>query len=162
MTSSTETAMTDDTRRTARSLSTQECENLRIVAGMMIPPSRRYNVPGADDPLIFGDIVASIERDEDALRRALRHLDQLADGRLPELDGEARTRVLRAFRERFTELTGIMEATIARCYYRDDRVMASIGMEVRPPFPLGYEVDEGDWSLLDPVRARGKMYRDAQ
>jgi hypothetical protein len=34
-------------------------------------------------------------------------------------------------------------------------------MEPRPPFPEGFEVEEGDWSLLDPVRARPKLYRDA-
>ena len=38
--------------------------------------------------------------------------------------------------------------------------MESLGMEARPPFPKGYEVEQGDWSLLDPVRARPKMYRE--
>ena len=53
----------------------------------------------------------------------------------------------------------MIEAVTARCYYRDDRVMASIGIEVRPPFPEGYAVEEGDLSLLDPVRARGPIWR---
>ena len=30
-----------------------------------------------------------------------------------------------------------------------------------PPFSKGFEVEQGDWSLLDPVRARPKLYRDA-
>jgi len=47
----------------------------------------------------------------------------------------------------------------AQCYYRDDRVMLSIGMEPRPPHPLGYVVEQGDWSLLDPVRGRDDLYR---
>ena len=37
--------------------------------------------------------------------------------------------------------------------------MRSLDMEPRPPFPLGYTLEEGDWSLLDPVRARPKFYR---
>jgi hypothetical protein len=45
------------------------------------------------------------------------------------------------------------------CYYRDDRVMRSLGQEPRPPFPKGHVVEQGDWSLLDPVRARPPMYR---
>ena len=49
---------------------------------------------------------------------------------------------------------------ILQCYYRDDRVMRSLDMEVRPPFPKGFEVEQGDWSLLDPVRARPKLYRE--
>ena len=57
-------------------------------------------------------------------------------------------------------MAAILELVIAQCYYRDDRVMRAIGMEPRAPFPKGYDVEQGDWSLLDPVRARGKIYRD--
>lgn len=41
---------------------------------------------------------------------------------------------------------------VVQCYYRDDCVMRSLGMEVRPPFPKGFEVEQGDWSLLDRAR----------
>ena len=53
-----------------------------------------------------------------------------------------------------------LERIILQCYYRDDRVMRSLGLEVRPPYPKGFEVEQGDWSLLDPVRARPKLYRE--
>jgi hypothetical protein len=46
-------------------------------------------------------------------------------------------------------------------YYRDDRVLEAIGIDARAPFPEGYEVEPGDLSLLDPVKARGQIYRDA-
>ena len=59
---------------------------------------------------------------------------------------------------------GVKVATLSRvvlaCYYRDDRVVRSLGLEPRPPFPLGHTLEQGDWSLLDPVRARPKMWRD--
>ncbi len=45
-------------------------------------------------------------------------------------------------------------------YYRDDRVLLAIGHEARAPFPKGYEVEQGDWSLLDPVKRRAKLWRD--
>ena len=48
---------------------------------------------------------------------------------------------------------------VAQCYYRDARIMQSLGMEVRPPFPEGFQVEQGDWSMLDPVRARKPFYR---
>ena len=48
-----------------------------------------------------------------------------------------------------------------RCYYRHTRVMTSLGMEPRPPYPGGFELEQGDWSLLDPVRKRGRIWRDA-
>jgi hypothetical protein len=58
------------------------------------------------------------------------------------------------------ELT-LLTRIILQCYYRDDRVMRSLDMEIRPPFPKGFEVPQGDWSLLDPVRKRPPFYRDA-
>ena len=39
--------------------------------------------------------------------------------------------------------------------------MRSLEMEARAPFPKGFEVEAGDWSLLDPVRARSPIWRDA-
>ena len=54
-----------------------------------------------------------------------------------------------------------MGRVILQCYYRDDRVMRSLGLETRPPFPLGRTLPQGDWSLLDPVRVRPKFYREA-
>jgi hypothetical protein len=50
---------------------------------------------------------------------------------------------------------------ILQCYYRDDRVMRSLELEPRPPFPKGHTLEQGDWSLLDAVRGRAKMWRDA-
>ena len=47
------------------------------------------------------------------------------------------------------------------CYYQDYRVMHAIDLPARAPYPLGYDVDSGDLSLLDPVKTRGKIYRDA-
>jgi hypothetical protein len=48
---------------------------------------------------------------------------------------------------------------VLQCYYRDDRVLRSLGLELRPPFPKGYELEAGDWSLLDPVKARPSVLR---
>jgi hypothetical protein len=69
--------------------------------------------------------------------------------------------VLTRFRPDEPAHAAILEAVTVGCYYRGDRRLTSIGMEPRPPFPRGFEIEEGDWSLLDPVRARGPVYRDA-
>jgi hypothetical protein len=53
-----------------------------------------------------------------------------------------------------------LSRAVLQCYYRDDRVIRSLGMEPRPPFPKGHVLEQGDWSLLDPVRTRPKMWRD--
>ena len=58
----------------------------------------------------------------------------------------------------FRATGGAAAATLVRvvlqCYYRDDRVLALAGPELRAPFPKGYTLEQGDWSLLDPVKAR--------
>ena len=51
---------------------------------------------------------------------------------------------------------------VLQCYYRDDRVLRSLGLELRAPFPKGYTLEQGDWALLDPVRARAGTLRRAQ
>ena len=45
-------------------------------------------------------------------------------------------------------------------YYSAEPVVAALKGSARPPHPLGYEVESDDLSLLDPVRARGKLYRE--
>lgn len=142
-------------------LSDTELRSLRIVVGAMIPASTEYEVPGADDDLIFADIAASIGRDEAAVRTALAELDRLAGGSLADASQAVQDEAFARLRARHASLVPALVALTARCYYRDDRVMRAIGMEVRPPFPKGFTVEQGDWSLLDPVRARGPIWRKA-
>lgn len=49
---------------------------------------------------------------------------------------------------------------ILGAYYRDDRVLLALGLEARAPFPKGYVLEQGDWSLLDTVRRRPAFWRD--
>jgi hypothetical protein len=44
----------------------------------MIPASAEFDVPGADDPMIQADIVATLGRDTDLVREALDELARLA------------------------------------------------------------------------------------
>jgi hypothetical protein len=55
-------------------------------------------------------------------------------------------------RETGAEALASLTRITLQCYYRDDRVMRSLGMEPRSPFPEGFELEQGDWSPLDPVR----------
>ena len=134
-------------------------DDLRIIAAMMIPSSAEYDVPGADDPAIQADILATLGRDTERVREALDHIARLAGGPLAALDQARREAVAKQFRA----TGGVAAATLARvvlqCYYRDDRVLRSLGLELRPPFPKGYALEQGDWSLLEPVKARASMWR---
>jgi hypothetical protein len=142
-------------------LSPPQRRSLRCLLGHMIPASTEYGVPGADDELIFADVVASSTPHADDINEAVQHLDDLADGCFADLDAARQQAIAEEFRRRAPALAGLLAAIAVQCYYRDDRVMRSLDMEPRPPFPKGFDVETGDWSLLDAVRARPKFYRDA-
>ena len=140
-------------------LSASEARDLRAFAATMIPASAQYGVPGADDETIFGDILRSLGRDRADVGRALERLAVLAGGAFADLVADRRLEVANSFRAEGGVLLVAITRVILLCYYRDDRVMRSLGQEPRPPFPKGHIVEQGDWSLLDPVKARRPLYR---
>jgi hypothetical protein len=142
-------------------LSSAETRDLRCIAGMMIPASTEFGVPGADDAIIFADIVKSLGRDVRDVQTALGTLTALAGGAFAEQNAVRRYEVVDAFRARGGAEVAALSRVILQCYYRDDRVVHSLGLEPRPPFPKGHTLEQGDWSLLDPVRKRPKLWRDA-
>jgi hypothetical protein len=140
-------------------LTAEQTSDLRALAGTIIPPSEAYGVPGADE-VIFADILRSLERDHNDISQALAHLARLAGGTFAGLAPARRTEVAAAFREAGGAQLAALVRVVLLCYYRDDRVMRSLGQEPRAPFPKGHVVEQGDWSLLDPVRKRPRMYRE--
>lgn len=145
----------------ASALSADQRRSLHALLGLMIPASARHAVPGADDERIFADVLVSIAPIADRIAELLRRLDELAGEPFADLDPARREQVAQRLRQGRSSLLMGLVSVVAQCYYRDDRVMRSLGMEARPPFPQGFELPEGDWALLEPVRRREKMYRDA-
>jgi hypothetical protein len=142
-------------------LGPSERATLQAAAALVIPASAEWDVPGADDPLILADIEATLGRDRDAVLAALAHLDAAAGGPLAEQPAPRRAAAAAWLREHQRALADTLAQQVAACYYRDERVMRSIGLPPRPPYPDGYAVPAGDLSLLDPVRARGRLWREA-
>jgi hypothetical protein len=140
-------------------LTAEQTRDLCALAGTIIPPSEAYGVPGADDEAIFADILRSLERDRNDICQALDQLARLAGGAFADLEPERRGEVAAAFRQAGGAQLAALVRVVLLCYYRDDRVMRALGQEPRPPFPKGHVVEQGDWSLLDPVRKRPRMYR---
>ncbi len=140
-------------------LTDAEARDLRALAGLMIPASTTYKVPGADDDLIFADIVNNLERDTEDTRTTLAHLARLAGGAFADLVPDRRRDVAATFKKEGGAPLFALNRVVLLCYYRDDRVMRSLGQEPRSPFPKGHVVEQGDWSLLDPVKKRAPMWR---
>ena len=127
------------------SFSDVEVKALKWLASQIIPSSDNYNLPGADDPNVFAEIL----RDAARLRSTLHAmLTDVGNG----MDVTELRRVHAA-------AAVALQQVVVFCYYRDPRVMRALDMDARPPFPKGFEVEPGDLSLLEPVKNRGRMYR---
>jgi hypothetical protein len=143
-------------------LTQRQRDDLGTVAGMIIPASEEYKVPGADDAAVQADILKTLGRDTVPVVAALDHLARLAGKPLTDLDAVRRDAVAREFRATGGAAAATLVRVVLQCYYRDDRVLRSLGLELRAPFPQGYTLEQGDWSLLDPVKARPSSLRRAQ
>ena len=141
-------------------LTPAEVRDFRRLAGFMIPASAEYGAPGADDDAIFADILRSLGRDFNGVRKALAPLSDMAGGEFAALsEAEAETLAMALLTSSGGEIVALGRAVL-QCYYRDERVIRSLGLQPGSPFPKGNKVEQGDWSLLDPVRGRAPMWRD--
>lgn len=147
--------------KTYPSLTQSEARDLRALVAIMIPASTAYGVPGADDERIFADILGSLERDTADAQATLALLARLAGGPFADLPPARQMEVAAVLKAEGGAALFALNRVVLLCYYRDDRVMISLGQEPRAPFPKGHVVEQGDWSLLDPVRNRAPMYRRA-
>lgn len=150
----TDNPLSDDQRRI-----------LAIVLDLIIPASEDGQRPSAADVDVLGYIRENESHTLDGLRAELDQLNAEAFESQGEafasLDPATCKALVDAVREREPQFMRTLAMQTATCYYRDDRVLEAIGVGARPPFPEGYEVPSGDLSLLEPVRRRGRVYRDA-
>jgi hypothetical protein len=141
-------------------LSTRELRDLRRLAAFMVPADVAYGVPGADDEIIFADIVRSLGRDAQAVHSALQMLQEIAGEDLDSLNAEKAETVMQTLLSRDDPVVKALGRAVLQCYYRDDRVLHGLGIEPLAPFPKGRLLEQGDWSLLDAVRGRPQLWRD--
>ena len=144
-----------------KALTPAQLDDLRVISGLIIPASEEFDVPGADDPVIQADIIATLGRDAALVANALDRLAQVAETPLAGLDPPQRQTVASELRAQGGAAVATLTRVVLQCYYRDDRVVRSLGLEPRPPHPKGHVLEDGDWSLLDPVRARPPFWRRA-
>ena len=143
----------------ADTLTPTQRDDLRAIAGIIVPASAEFDVPGADDPAIQADVLATLGRDAAAVREALDEFVRLAGSSFAGLDPARREVVALELRAKGGAAVATLTRVVLQCYYRDDRVVRSLGLEPRPPYPKGHVLEDGDWSLLDPVRARPPFWR---
>jgi hypothetical protein len=140
-------------------------ETLRVVLGMLVPASADGRLPAAGDLTEVLSRIEQVQAELPALRAGLDALQREAIARhgagFATLDHASRSMLLDDFAAREPALLQRLGLETVTSYYQHDRVIEGLGMEARPPFPGGYQVIAGDLTLLKPVIARGRIYREA-
>lgn len=78
-----------------------------------------------------------------------------------DLDGDRRTTVLQQVEsDHGPDFTELLRRTYAG-YYSDPAVLSAIGIDARPPQPRGFFIAPFDPAVLEGVRKRDRLYRDA-
>src|SRR5712692_4635419 len=109
-------------------LTSVEWRELRRLAAFMVPASAEYGVPGADDEMIFADIVCSLGRDGGAVRKALAMLREVAGGDFASLDEATAEAAAITLLSREGPAIMALGRAVLQCYYRDDRVLRALGI----------------------------------
>jgi len=141
---------------------------LDAVLDEIVPPSRDGKLPGAGALGMASFVARAI--DATPLLRAvvepgLAALDASARQRgaadFAALARAERTDVLREVAAAHPAFAPSLASQTYLVYYRQPEVLAALGLEPRPPFPLGHTMEPDDLELLEAVRERGRRYRDA-
>ena len=157
--------MTTDHADSAQALTSAQRATLDIALNLIVPPSADGRMPGAAEVGVPAYLYAEAPDALPVLCQELDELDRRSRERFARgfaaLEQHERKSLIDAMRAREPSFMSRLAMETLACYYQHDRVLEGLGMEARPPYPKGYQVVQGDLSLLEPVRARGKIYRDA-
>lgn len=147
------TAPFNDTQRAA----------LEVLMDLLIPASADGRMPAARTLGLYDNVATMRAADRTLFEQGLADLDTRATllhgaafARVSLVQAKALVDQLRDERSAFVQ--SFMAQTVGR-YVSHPVVMPLIGLEPRPLWPKGNVVAEGDWSLLDGVKQRAKIYR---
>lgn len=145
-------------------LTAAQRRTLDALLDVLIPP--RDDRPGAGELGLASAILeaaAGAPGLEDTLRAGLGALERAAGERGSEafaaLPVDERTPIVRSVAEAAPALVPSLLFHVYASYYQHPKVLTALGLEARAPHPQGYPLEEGDLSLVEPVRARGPIYR---
>ena len=136
-------------------LSNEQTRTLVNVLDTIVPANGERGMPAAGQ---LG-VADYIEQAPDLVSIVAAGLSVLIDAGFDDLDSSQR---VDALNEVATSQPGFLPVLLFQTYqgyYQNTATLEALGLPPRPPHPLGYEIEENDLSLLEPVRARKKLYR---
>ena len=149
-------------------LSDDQRRALASVLDEIIPPSHDGRLPGAGELGLvsyFEQVLARTPELGPVIAQGLSAIDDLASGRGSQgfvaLSRQDRVELLNELASKSPAFLPSLTFHTYVGYYQSGRVVEALGLEPRPPYPKGYEMEPNDLTLLDAVRQREKLYREA-
>ena len=154
--------MKKDSKLISEHLDKEQNRALTSLLNLIIPASEDGKMPGASD-IVFIDYINNENQLSLIQEGLIRIIDETNNQYCQEFSAlsvaDQLTIVNVLKRELFRFFTDLT-TQVVQCYYQHDDILKAIGLDARPPFPEGYDVEEGDILLLEPVFLRGKIYLD--
>jgi hypothetical protein len=136
---------------------------LNVLLDLLIPASPDGRMPAARSLDLFVDLRHLPVKDYMLFESGLSELEARARqdhgtgfAQLPIGEAQILVDALRSDAAAF--IKSFTTQAVGR-YLAHEVVMPLIGLEARPHWPTGHTVNDGDWSLLDVVKQRPKLYR---
>lgn len=121
----------------------------------VIPPDNARGLPGGSE-VGFRPSVSAMDCmrifDDAAMMKSGR--------RFYELDSVEKSNVVSCLTRAQKIAVRRFAKELAEVYYMNPIVTSVIEFGERPPFPIGYQIEDGDLTLLKPVYLGGKIYRE--
>jgi hypothetical protein len=144
------------------SFSSEHRRMLDTLLDVVVPASDDGRLPGAGALGLTAHVMRTVEQTPmvgPVVAYGLSALGELAATRNAEgwtgLSPDERADVLREFTATDQFFLPAFLFLAYSGYYQHPRVIEALGLEARAPHPVGYEMDDGDFGLLDAVRRRG-------
>ena len=151
-----------------RAFTAEQEDVLRALLDEVIPPSSDGRLPGAGGLDLIGHVARTVRQTPmlaPVVEYGLSAIAELAGTRSPDgwagLSRTERAALLAEFAAGDQLFMPALLFLAYSGYYQHPRVVEALGLEARPPHPKGYAMEAFDTTLLDAVRRRGKIYRDA-
>ena len=134
-----------------------------VLVDQIIPEDKDRHKPSAKEVDVLGFITEHDNELVHAIKGQLDDLNKRAKEQfnkpISEISPAQQSQVIDQARQANAQFYTRLALHTATSYYQDPRVMAVIGVPARAPYPEGFTVQQGDTSLLDPVRSRGTRWR---
>ena len=150
---------------TSRSFfSDAQIELVTEVLNRIIPANEE--LPGAGEIAVnfLDEVVGGSPRLKRILHHGLSQIEVCAyrmyTKDFPSLSCEQMHAVLRQVEVDEGEFFDLLVRQTYNGYYTDPRIVELLGLEARPPQPLGHREDQGNITLIETVKNRGIVYRE--